>query len=313
MENLKKVIEQTEEQISQAERKRQTAEVEQFAELDREILRMKLHLKRLKESEHFQEFQKKGQAPTDTFTQAKLHNMEIMDQLSNELVDMNGSDPRLIAAFRLTEVIDRLELLKMANEPTNMEFSPNADFTEQFNAFITAKNEKVKSAREKVAIQDSEIQHLETLLTDATAAGNPEEIIAYSDSLENARRTREYLEHMVQAAEQSETFPAGTISTAWKEICSLYRPEWLLRLEIINAALEIHRQACEELTEFANNLYSLRSEIQRIGRENGSPDEIEKYNQLISAGTGMAEINQTKRDEYERLYRIVYHYKDKLL
>lgn len=59
MENLKKVIEQTEEQISQAERKRQTAEVEQFAELDREILRMKLHLKRLKESEHFQEFQKK--------------------------------------------------------------------------------------------------------------------------------------------------------------------------------------------------------------------------------------------------------------
>ena len=42
MENLKKVIEQTEEQISQAERKRQTAEVEQFAELDREILRMKL-------------------------------------------------------------------------------------------------------------------------------------------------------------------------------------------------------------------------------------------------------------------------------
>ena len=46
MENLKKVIEQTEEQISQAERKRQTAEVEQFAELDREILRMKLHLKR---------------------------------------------------------------------------------------------------------------------------------------------------------------------------------------------------------------------------------------------------------------------------
>jgi len=67
------------------------------------------------------------------------------------------------------------------------------------------------------------------------------------------------------------------------------------------------------LTEFANNLYSLRSEIQRIGRENGSPDEIEKYNQLISAGTGMAEINQTKRDEYERLYRIVYHYKDKLL
>ena len=134
MENLKKVIEQTEEQISQAERKRQTAEVEQFAELDREILRMKLHLKRLKESEHLQEFQKKGQTPTDTFTQAKLHNMEIMDQLCNELVDMNGSDPRLIAAFRLTEVIDRLELLKMANGPTNMEFSRSEEHTSELQS-----------------------------------------------------------------------------------------------------------------------------------------------------------------------------------
>lgn len=313
MENLKKVIEQTEKQISQAKEKRQTAEVQQFAELDKDILRMELHLKHLKESEHLRELQNKRQNPTDTFTQAKLHVMKLTEQLSNEMVDMNGSDPRIMAAFRLIESIDRLELLKMANEPTDKDFQPNADFTEQFNDFITAKNEKVKSAREKIAAQDREIQHLETLLADATAAGNPEEIITYSDSLENARRTKEYLEPMVQVAEQSETFPAGTISTAWKGICSLYRPEWLLRFEIINAAMEIHRQACDELIEFTNNLYFLRSEIQRIGRENGSMDEIEKYNQLITAGTDMTGIKQTKRDEYERLYRIIYHYKEKLL
>lgn len=303
MENLKKVIEQTEKQISQAKEKRQTAEVQQFAELDKDILRMELHLKHLKESEHLRELQNKRQDPMDTFTQAKLHVMKLTEQLSNEMVDMNGSDPRIMAAFRLIESIDRLELLKMANEPTDKDFQPNADFTEQFNEFITVKNEKVKSAKEKIAAQDSEIQHLETLLVDATAAGNPEEIIAYSDSLENAHRTREYLEPMVQAAEQSETFPAGTISTAWEEICSLYRPEWLLRFEIINAAMEIHHQACNELIDLTNSLKSLRYEIQRIGRENGSPDEIEKDNRQI---TTWLEIHQIPRHDNDRLSHELY-------
>lgn len=313
MENLKKVIEQTERQLSQAKEKRQTADVEQFAELDKEILRMELHLKRLKESEHLQELREKGQTPTDTFTQAKLHVIELVDQLSDEMVDMNGSDPRLISSFRLVELIDQLELLKMASQPTDAKFQPNADFTGQFNAFITAKNEKVKSAREKIAAQDMEIQHIETLLADATAAGNPEEILAYSDSLENARRTREYLEPMLQEAEQSETFPAGTISTAWKEICNLYRHEYLLRIEIINAAQNIHLRACNELIGLANNLRGLRSEIQHIGKENGSPDEIERYNAQITNGADLSKIKEIRRNQYEGLNRYIYYDKEKLL
>lgn len=313
MENLKKVIEQTENQIRQAKEKRQTAEVEQFAELDKEILQMELHLKRLKESEYLQRLRKKKQAPMDAFTQAKLHVMELTEQLSDEMVDVNGRDPRLIASFRLGAMIDRLEMLKMVNAPADMEFQPSADFTAQFNDYITVKNEKVKMAREKIASLDSEIQHLETLLADATAAGNPEEIIEYSESLENARKTREYLEPMVREAEQSQTFPDGTISAAWKEICDLYRDEWLLRIEIINTAQQIYHQAIEELTHFMSRLKSLRYEMQRIGKENGSTDEIVKYNQILTKGIDITDIRQVSQNDREMLYRAVYHNRQELL
>lgn len=143
--------------------------------------------------------------------------------------------------------------------------------------------------------------------------GNPEKIIEYSESLEKARKEREYLEPMIRETEQSDTFPPGTISDTWKGICDLYRYEWLLRLEIINTTQELHYRACEELISLTNTLKELRSEIQRIGRENGSKDEIEKYNQQISTGTDLSMIRQIKRDEYERLDRYIYHNKEKLL
>lgn len=86
----------------------------------------------------------------------------------------------------------------MAGEPMeHTDFTPAADFTEPLNVYISAKREKVENAKEKLAAQDSEIQHIETLLADATAAGNPEEIIAYSELLENTRKTKQYLEPMV--------------------------------------------------------------------------------------------------------------------
>ena len=67
------------------------------------------------------------------------------------------------------------------------------------------------------------------------------------------------------------------------------------------------------MISLTNTLKELRSEIQRIGRENGSKDEIEKYNQQISTGTDLSMIRQIKRDEYERLDRYIYHNKEKLL
>ena len=314
MEELKKSIKQKEKELEKAKAKRQAAKVEEFAALDRNILMLKLQIKQLKESLHIQELREKGETPTDVLTQAKLHMAELVDQVCNEGKDMNGRDSRLTAVDRLIDIIDQLELLKIASEPMeHTDFTPAADFTEQLNACISAKREKVANARERLTEQDREIQHIETLLADATAVGNAEEIIAYSESLENARKTRQYLEPMVQVAEQSDTFPAGSISNAWKEICNLYRHEYLLRLEIINAAQDIHLRACNELIGLANNLRGLRSEIQRIGRENGSPDEIERYNAQITSGADLSKIREIRRDQYERLNRYIYFDKEKLL
>lgn len=313
MENLQNVIEKTEQEIKHLRTKRQKSEIEQFSVLDKEILRLEMLLKHFKESEHLQELREKGHTHTDTFTLAKLHAMEILSQAINEGKDINGNDPRIIASFRLTDIIERLELLQMAKEPKDTAFQPAKYFTEQFNSYIKAKNEKVESAKTRLSAQDREIQRIETALKDARMAGNPEEIIEYSDSLETACKTREYLEPMVLESEQSETFPPETISNAWKEICNLYRHEWLLRLEIINTAQEIHHQACNELIDLTNSLKSLRYEIQRIGRENGSPDEIEKYNQQITSGIDINRIRQIPPNENDRLYRYIYHDRGKLL
>lgn len=60
MEELKKSIKQKEKELEQAETERQTAKVEEFAVLDRNILLLKLQIKQLKESLHIQELQEKG-------------------------------------------------------------------------------------------------------------------------------------------------------------------------------------------------------------------------------------------------------------
>lgn len=313
MENLQKVIKQTEQQLEQAIKKSRTADIKERVSLDQEISRLQMALKSLRESEHLQDLLDTDETPTDLLTQAKLRNLEMAGQLCEEQVDSEGNDPRNIAYMRFSTVISILDLLKMASDITEIATQPNRDLYGNLASFVTAKQEKVEKARARLTEQDTAIDTIETALKDAMTEGNPEKIIEYSESLEKARKEREYLEPMLRETEQSDTFPPGTISDTWKNICDLYRYEWLLRLEIINTAQEIHHRTCDELIALANSLKELRSEIQRIGRANGSKDEIEKYNQQITTGTSLYSVKRIKRDEYDRLDRYIYSNKEKLL
>lgn len=313
MENLQKVIKQTEQQLEQAIKKSRTVDIKERVSLDQEISRLQMALKSLRESEHLQDLLDTDETPTDLLTQAKLRNLEMAGQLCEEQVDSEGNDPRNIAYMRFSTVISIFDLLKMASDITEIATQPNRDLYGNLASFVTAKQEKVEKARARLTEQDTAIDTIETALKDAMTEGNPEKIIEYSESLEKARKEREYLEPMLRETEQSDTFPPGTISDTWKNICDLYRYEWLLRLEIINTAQEIHHRTCDELIALTNSLKELRSEIQRIGRSNGSKDEIEKYNQQITTGTSLYSVKQIKRDEYDRLDRYIYSNKEKLL
>lgn len=313
MESLQKVIKQTEQQLEQAIKKSRTADIKECVSLDQEINRLQASLKSLRESERLQELLETNETPTDLLTQAKLRNLEMAGQLCEEQIDSEGNDPRMIAFNRFSCAIAILDLLKQASEFPDIETPPTKELYGNLASFITAKQEKVEKARARLTEQDNSISTIETALKDAMTEGNPEKIIKYSESLEKARKEREYLEPMVRETEQSDTFPPGTISDTWKNICDLYRYEWLLRLEIINTAQEIHHRTCDELITLTNALKELRSEIQRIGRANGSKDEIEKYNQQITIGTSLYSVKQIKRDEYDRLDRYIYSNKEKLL
>lgn len=306
MEELLKSIKQTEKELELAKAKRQKAEVGQFAVLDKNILRLELSLKRLKESQYLQERQEKGETPTDTFTQAKVFAAEIVSQVSEQGGDMN-TDPRMIAVMRLTDTIDRLEMLKMAPETTcSTAFPDNSDFTAPFESYIEAKSDRIEKARKEIQEMELEIERIKAALSDAMKAGNGKEIIEYSESLETARKHREYLLPMLQEQEQSETIPQGAIMQAWKETCDLYRHEFALRLEVIRTAQEIHKRACSELIEFDNLLKQARYSLQNFAKENGSPDQIVQYNQQITGDLDMSWLRNRQTNDNEKVYTKVH-------
>lgn len=313
MEKLDNQIEKKERELQQLKSYRQTAKIEEIATIDQNIISAELQIKRLKESQLLQEIKRKKTIPNDKLLQAKAHMREMMDQISNEGIPNDGNDPRLIASERLLHFTEQLDLLRMASQETELPVSDNSIFTEQFKAYISAKTEKLNTAREQIAKKDKEIEKTEQLLETAIKEGNAEKIIEYSDSLETAKKTRAYLEPMVKEIENSETFAPGTISNAWKGICDMYKHEWNMRIEIINRSLEIHQRACQELITFANLLNSLRYEIQRIGTENGSQDQIVKYNAQMSDMSDLDQVRNVKRDQYESLYRYIYFDRSKLL
>lgn len=313
MEDLLKTIKQTEKELEQAKAKRQKAEVGQFAALDKDILRLELALNRLKESLHLQELQEKGQIPTDTFTQAKVFAAEMVSQVSEQGEDMN-TDPRIIAVARLTDIIDRLEMLKMASETACSQALPNdSELTAPFESYIKEKRDRIEKARKAIQEMDFEIGRIEAALSDSVKAGNGKEIIEYSESLETARKHREYLLPMLREQEQSDTIPQGTITHAWKEICDLYRYEFALRLEIIRTAQEIHKKACSELIEFDNLLKQSRYTLQNFAKENGSTDQIVKRNQQITRDLDMSWLRNRQTDENTRVYTKVHFNMEQLL
>ena len=110
MENLQKVIKQTEQQLEQAIKKSRTADIKERVSLDQEISRLQMALKSLRESEHLQDLLDTDETPTDLLTQAKLRNLEMAGQLCEEQVDSEGNDPRNIAYMRFSTVISIFDL-----------------------------------------------------------------------------------------------------------------------------------------------------------------------------------------------------------
>lgn len=109
---------------------------------------------------------------------------------------------------------------------------------------------------------------------------------------------------MRQLTDRDGDMPAGELDRLWTEICDQYRDEWNLRMKLIDLSRRFARKTCEEMILFVRQMKLLRSEIQRIGRENGYPDEIEKDNRQIST---WLEIQQIPRHDNDRLSHEIFH------
>lgn len=108
---------------------------------------------------------------------------------------------------------------------------------------------------------------------------------------------------LCRLADQNGTIQPGVLEKAWKEVCDLYRDEWRLRLKFIDTARLLAHSACDDLIAMTRQLKAVRGEMQRIGKEKGSPDEIVKDNRQI---TTWLEIHQIPRHDNDRLSQELY-------
>lgn len=313
MNDLKAIIESTEKELAKATEKRGKANPKELAAIDSDIIRLRLRIQRLNESEQLLLEKEKGNLPTDILTRAKIHVLESLADASEQNKDIN-TDPDVSAALRASDQIDCLELLQMAHSINSPATLPDADtFTAQFESYITDKRKRIENAKKPVSDMDLEIERIQTALDDAMNAGNASEIIEYSDSLETAKKNRAYLIPALRQQEESDAFPPETFGPAWKEICDTYRHEFALRLEVIRTAQEIHDTACNELTELVNDLTAIRSSIQSLARENGSGENITQNNMQLIEGVDTEWLRLSTDKENNRVYSAIYRKRSELL
>jgi hypothetical protein len=249
MENIQKAIEQIKKELEQAEQKRQEPGKNDAARTDRDIACLNLRLQRLKDSAGTQEGTEppadvpaygKHFMPEEYIAIAKYHESEMIDRAMSEEGNSEGSII-VSAAARLTDMIDRTDLLRMAS-------------------------------------------------------ASPQDIPALPEEKEVAG-------WLCELADQDGTIQPGVLEKAWAEMCSLYRDEWRLRLKFIDAARLLAHTACDDLIAMTRQMKAVRGELQRIGKEKGSPDEIVKDNRQI---TTWLEIHQIPRHDNDRLSHELY-------
>lgn len=248
MENLQKAIELTEKELTAAMQKWQEQGSTDSAGAERDIVRLILHLQRLKDvtrahgkTEPPADVPAHGKyfMPEDYLAIAKYHESEMTGRVTCKGDNLVGDIS--VPAARLADMIDRTELLKMASE-------------------------------------------------------SPQDIPALPEEKEVAG-------WLCRLADQDGIIQPGVLEKAWAEVCDLYRDEWRLRLKFIDTARVLAHSACDDLIAMTRQMKAVREEMQRIGKEKGSPDEIVKDNRQI---TTWLEIHQIPRHDNDRLSHELY-------
>ncbi|MDD6070427.1 MAG: hypothetical protein PUC12_06375 [Clostridiales bacterium] len=309
-ESIQRVIEESMQQLRQEEEKLCNATPEEAVIIEKTIRKLNRDIKYFREA---LELCQEQDAPKGKLASAKLLAFELVEKALQDNVDMNSADSRLVTADRLGEALEKLELLHECEELKSMEFPTMDQFTDGLNKYIQETAENVSTVMEQIKEADSEIERIAVALEDAKAAGDIEQITEYGDSLEDAKKKRDYMQPILDNAMNRETFPIGTISQEWRNIADIYKYEWYVRLEIVKAAASLYHSACKELDYLTKELKAVRYNLQSIARENGSREDITKNNQIITAGATREDTLLMAPDENGLLYRIIFHNRSELL
>lgn len=309
-------IAEVKEHLNEITEERTAADPESISELDKEIRKLKRHLKALEDSAAMQN-KTSDEKPLDEVTKCKLHIDSLFEQAALAKVDFNNlRDYRLNAAVRLHDAIGRLEMMMDSTEDQIMNISefPDIDqFLVEIMECITDKNEKINNSYTTLQECESQVSQFEEELHCAEQSADIEKIIKCADQLEDAKKKSVYAKQLYEKSCQMKVLPDGIISQVWKKVCDIYGYEYRIRLDIIRTAAQIYHQGINDLKVLSDYLTFVRSEIQRLGKENGSTENIVKYNPIITQGILQDDIHFMVRDENTILDRIVFSMRDNML
>lgn len=263
MENIQKAIEQVKKELEQAEQKRRESGNNDAARIDRDIVCANLRIGR---------YTQRLKNPTEP--QAEVQ--ERADCPVYECAWMSDKEKALhpmpenylsIAKYHETEMIDQV-MSDGGNTDSSMSVSAAARLADMIDRTELLRMASESTQGIPALPGEKEIADLVSALTD-----------------------------------QNGVIPPGELERAWSGICDLYRDEWRLRLKFIDVARLLAHAACDDLIAMTRQMKAMRGEVQRIGKEKGSPDEIVKGNCQI---TTFLSIHQIPRHDNDRLSHELY-------
>jgi hypothetical protein len=303
IDNLKK-------EIVSIERKKAIVEPEELPALDKSIRRLKRHLQLAETC-----IEPEESKMLDEISESKIFLNKLYADIAKQEVDFNDtSNYLLISARRLEDSIERLALLADLSDGEEALPFPNwNEFMKPLYAHVAAKKRRKDHVVERIHETEQEIKKIEYNLQEAKKRNDIEKIVMYSDQLEDAKNKRRYVLPLIEEVENSKTFPDGEIAKTWKAVCDIYGREWRNRLEAVRRAAQLYHKGIQELKELDNELRMVRANIQSLGKQEGSEEQIIRYSPIISNNVSVDSINLMGRDENEILNNLIFFPRDQML
>ena len=220
-----------------------------------------------------------------------------LQEAKNQRKKVEGNPAEMVAWDKKIAELQRT-ISALQNTKRAVTYMPPAKsdvntITSCLDKYFEAKREKVQKVQDSLDQTVAEIRTTEQQLEQATNDGAVDDVVLYSEKLNELREREKYIEKMIQDTEAIATFPAGAITEEWEKICKEKQSDWNMLLQRIELLAEEYRSACDELVAMKDTLTVARREMKKVADAQGivfNPDPI------LTVGVNTEKMRISKAD-----------------